>query len=126
MTYVTHLSDQSSPDKLMPFRILKYICAIIDKHVKQVAKSELPLVYPIVFHHANTTYPYSADIKDLIAAPKRLIDSYWLKPFQLTDVGQISDEANEVGYLNRDYTVYRSHAGQYARSQGPISLFCPC
>lgn len=92
------VEHQSSPDKLMPFRMLKYICAIMDKHLKQTGKSELPLVYPIVFHHASTPYHYSNDIKDLIAAPKALIESYWLKPFQLIDVGQISDEALKQRY----------------------------
>ena len=28
------LEHQSTPDRLMPFRMLKYICNIIDQHLK--------------------------------------------------------------------------------------------
>ncbi|CAM4394190.1 MAG: Recombination-promoting nuclease RpnD [Legionellaceae bacterium] len=41
--YIYILAEhQSSCDKLMPFRILKYTCAIMDKHQKQYPQSKLP------------------------------------------------------------------------------------
>ena len=86
------LEHQSTPDALMPFRLLKYICNIIDQHLKTHGKDKIPLIYPIVIYHGKRKYPYSTNLADLIDAPKELVDSYFLKPFQLIDLGQIDDE----------------------------------
>ena len=89
------LEHQSTPDRLMPFRMLKYICNIIDHHLKtHETKSEekIPLIYPLVIYHGKRKYPFSTDINDLIDAPSSLVERYFLKPFQLVDLGQIDDE----------------------------------
>ncbi len=86
------VEHQSSPDELMPFRMLKYICNIMDQYLKTTQTKKLPLVYPMVIYHAERPYPYSADIRDNIDAPRELIDRYFLKPFQLIDLGRIDDE----------------------------------
>ena len=46
----------------------------------------------MVVYHAETAYPYSTDIKDIVDAPRILIDRYFLKPFQLIDLARIEDE----------------------------------
>ena len=57
------IEHQSTPDELMPFRILKYICNIIDHHLKVTKEKRLPLVYPIVIYHAEQSpYPFSTHI----------------------------------------------------------------
>ncbi|MEQ1790244.1 MAG: Rpn family recombination-promoting nuclease/putative transposase [Rickettsiales bacterium] len=86
------VEHQSTPDVLMPFRMLKYVCNVMDHYVKVTQQKKLPLVYPMVIYHAERPYPYSTDIKDNIDAPMELIDRYFLKPFQLIDLGQIDDE----------------------------------
>jgi predicted transposase/invertase (TIGR01784 family) len=86
------LEHQSTPDELMPFRMLKYVCNIIDQYLKTTKKTSLPLIYPMVIYHADTPYPYSTDIRDIVDAPKELVDRYFLKPFQLIDLGQIEDQ----------------------------------
>lgn len=86
------LEHQSTPDELMAFRLLKYSCNIMEEHLKNAKKKRLPLVYPMVLYHAKRPYPYSTDIKDIIDAPRTLIDQYFLKPFQLIDLSQIDDE----------------------------------
>jgi len=86
------VEHQSSPDELMPFRMLKYTCNIMDQHLKSTQQKKLPLVYPMVIYHAERPYPYSTDIRDTVIAPRELIDHYFLKPFQLIDLGQIDDE----------------------------------
>ena len=49
-TYVYALIEhQSSPDKLMPFRILRYQMAIIQRHMEANPNDKIPLVAPIVF-----------------------------------------------------------------------------
>jgi len=86
------LEHQSKPDVLMPFRLLKYVCNIIDQHLKTHGKEKIPLIYPTVVYHGKRKYPYSTDLADLVDAPKELVDRYFLKPFQLIDLGQIDDE----------------------------------
>lgn len=86
------VEHQSRPDELMPFRLLKYTCNVMDHHIKITRQKSLPLVYPMVIYHSDRPYPFSTDIKDLVAAPKELIERYFLKPFQLIDLGDIDDE----------------------------------
>ena len=86
------LEHQSTPDAIMPFRMLKYLCNIIDKHLKTHGKDKIPLIYPTVIYHGKRKYPYSTNLADLVDAPKELVDRYFLKPFQLIDLGQIDDE----------------------------------
>lgn len=61
---------QSTPDKLMAFRLLRYTCAIIAHHLGEKKQEEgegvLPLVVPLVFYHGRQTpYPYTLDVFDL-------------------------------------------------------------
>lgn len=86
------VEHQSSPDKFMAFRLLKYTCNIMDHHLKYSKQKTLPLVYPLVIYHDERPYPYSTDIRDTIAGPRELIDRYFLKPFQLLDLGIIDDQ----------------------------------
>ncbi len=86
------IKHQSTPDKLMPFRLLKYTCNIIDQHLKETDSTAIPLVYPFVIYHAKRPYPFSNNIQDLVDAPKALVEQFFLKPFHLIDLGSISDE----------------------------------
>jgi predicted transposase/invertase (TIGR01784 family) len=85
------LEHQSTPDPLMPFRMLKYMCNIIDHHLKALGGKKIPLIYPLVIYHGKRKYPFSTNLNDLVDAPPSLIDRYFLKPFQLIDLGQIDD-----------------------------------
>jgi predicted transposase/invertase (TIGR01784 family) len=93
-SYIYVLSEhQRNPEPLMPFRVLQYIVAIMEQHRKQHPnENTLPLVVPLVFFNGKNAYPYSADIKDLIAAPRALIDSVLFQPFTLIDTHELSDE----------------------------------
>lgn len=86
------LEHQSKPDELMPFRMLKYTCNIIDQHLKKTKTNYIPLVYPMVIYHAKKPYPFKTDIREMVDAPKELIDQYFLKPFHLIDLSTIEDE----------------------------------
>lgn len=86
------LEHQSTPDPLMPFRMFKYMCNIIDHHLQTHGGKKIPLIYPLVIYHGKRKYPFSTDLSDLIDAPPSLIERYFLKPFQLIDLGQIDDE----------------------------------
>ena len=86
------VEHQSKPDALMPFRMLKYMVNIMDDHIRRTKKKKLPLIYPMVVYHASEPYPYSVDILDLVEAPRLLSERYFLKPFQLIDLGEVKDE----------------------------------
>lgn len=85
------LEHQSTPDPLMPFRVLKYLCNVMDRHLKIHKTNKLPLVYPMVVYHGKQEYNYSNNIDDLVDAPKELVQEYFLKPFQLVDLRKIDD-----------------------------------
>jgi hypothetical protein len=72
--------------------MLKYTCNIIDAHLKKTDSKKIPLVYPIVVHQGKRPWPYSIRVEDLVDAPRELVESYFLKPFHLIDLSQISDE----------------------------------
>lgn len=86
------MEHQSRPDKLMSFRLLKYLVNVTDQHIIETGTTSLPLIYPVVIYHADKPYPYSTDIRDIVNAPRELIDRYFLQPFHLIDLGKIDDE----------------------------------
>ena len=85
------VDHQSRPDELMPFRVLKYVCNIIDQYLKNTDSKRIPLILPLVVYHGLQHWTYSTDINDLVDAPKRLIEAYFLKPFILVDLNLIDD-----------------------------------
>lgn len=87
------VEHQQKPDKLMPFRLLKYIVAIIEQHIKTHPHAKLPIVYPLLFHTGENAYPYSLNLVDLFDGPKALAEQALYQPAQLIDVQQIPDEA---------------------------------
>lgn len=86
------VEHQSSEDELMPFRILKYICDIMDHHTNKTKEKILPIVVPMVFYHGKKAYSHSADILDLFGENKALAEEIQFKPFKLIDMSQIPDE----------------------------------
>jgi len=87
------VDHQSRPDELMPFRSLKYICNVIDQHLKSSDNKKIPLIIPMVVYHGKQSWHYSTNINDLVDAPKKLVEAYFLKPFTLIDLTKIEDDA---------------------------------
>ena len=86
------VEHQSSPDKFMAFRILKYMIAIMEKHVAKTKGSKLPLVYPVVIYNGWKNYSHSTDIFDLFEDDKKLAQDILWQPFKLIDLSTISDD----------------------------------
>ena len=86
------VEHQTTPCQLMPFRLLKYMIAIMEQHLKKTKKNQLPVVYPIVIYHGPKNYNYSIDILDLFGEQKELAQDILWKPYQLIDLSKISDE----------------------------------
>ena len=86
-----HVEHQSTPDKFMPFRLLKYVVAIMDRHLKQNKGDILPVVYPMVVYSGKEPYNCSRDIFDLFGSNKELAIDTLFKPHQLLDFNKIDD-----------------------------------
>lgn len=86
------IEHQSSPDPLMALRCEKYRCDFLWQHIKQNPGTKtIPLVIPLVLYHGRHTWKYSTDVRDLIDAPKLLVDQYGFKPYLLIDLNTIDD-----------------------------------
>jgi len=86
------LEHQSTPDKFMPFRILKYVIAIMEEYLKKTGKKRLPIVYPMIFYSGNQPYKYSTDIFDLFEGDRELAKDILWQPYQLIDLSKMLDK----------------------------------
>lgn len=112
------IEHQSTPDPLMPFRVFQYTCEIISKHLDNTGGKKIPLVVPLVVYNGKEAYRYSRDIKDLVDAPKLLVNSYFLKPFQLIDLNKIDDEALKAKVWAGAVSLAMKHI--YSENSGEI------
>ncbi len=86
------LEHASTPDKLLPFRMLKYMTAIMDHHLKKTQSQKLPFIYPMILYSGDKPYPYSMDLWDLFGSEKELVKQTMMQPYSLIDLTQVSDE----------------------------------
>jgi len=84
------VEHQSVPEKLMPFRILKYMIAIMDDHLKLEQNNTLPIVYPMIFYSGANPYNYSTDLFDLFGNRELAMEILW-QPYQLIDLSKTLD-----------------------------------
>ncbi len=91
----TLIEHQSSPEVLMPLRILRYQLAIIQKHLdnKKVSNDhKLPLVVPLVLYNGRKSpYPYSCNIAELFEH-RELYQTIPLGLFKLVDLTVLEDD----------------------------------
>ncbi len=114
-SYIYLLAEhQSTPDRWMPFRLLRYTCNIMAHHIKNNKENVLPVVVPLVFYHGKKIYPYSTDIFDLFGKEKNLAKNTLLKPFHLIDVNTIPDETLKQKTRSGILTFIQKHI--YARN----------
>ncbi len=85
------IEHQSSPDKHMAFRLVRYAIAAMQRHL-EAGNDQLPLVIPILFYHGQVSpYPYSMSWLEEFSEPelaKKLYAGY----FPLVDVTVIPDD----------------------------------
>ena len=87
------IEHQSSPDKMLPFRIYHYLFSILNSYRKQYPDKPLPAVYTMVFYHGDKTpYPYSLSLLDCFDDPLALMRDVLSKDIPLIDVNQLSDQ----------------------------------
>ncbi|WP_437615633.1 Rpn family recombination-promoting nuclease/putative transposase [Erwinia sp. V71] len=84
------IEHQSTPDKHMAFRLLRYAIAAMQNHLK-AGNDALPLVIPVLFYQgARTPYPFSMDWRDLVSEPE-LARRLYGGNFPLVDITVIPD-----------------------------------
>ncbi|WP_072932105.1 Rpn family recombination-promoting nuclease/putative transposase [Nissabacter archeti] len=85
------IEHQSSPDKHMAFRLLRYAVAAMQRHLDAGHKT-LPLVIPVLFYQGKRSpYPYSMNWLQLFSESETAATLY-SNAFPLVDVTIIPDE----------------------------------
>lgn len=84
------VEHQSTPDKLMSWRLMYYAFSAMNQHLQQGHKV-LPLVVPILFYHGKMSpYPYQ-NLWTHCFDWKELAEELYFKPFPLVDITVIDD-----------------------------------
>ncbi|NPI66356.1 Rpn family recombination-promoting nuclease/putative transposase [Escherichia coli] len=91
----TLIEHQSSPDKFIPLRMMRYILAVMEQHVEKHKCA--PVVIPVLFYHgAVRPYPYPLNWVDCLDDPEYGREIYGeSKPFSLVDVSTLDDDEIE-------------------------------
>lgn len=95
----TLVEHQSRPERFMALRIIKYILAIMEDHLKKTKDRFLPVVYPCIYYTGARKYNYSTNLFDLFGKHKELVRNILLKPYQLIDLTTIPDADLKKGLL---------------------------
>lgn len=84
------IEAQSSPDKLIAWRLMRYSMAAMQKHL-EAGHKQLPLVFPILFYCGEQSpHPYSTNWLDCFH-DRKLAESIYTNPFRLADVTTLDD-----------------------------------
>lgn len=84
------VEHQSTPDKLMGWRLMHYAFMAMNQHLQQGHKT-LPLVVPILFYHGETSpYPYDGTWTQCLPHSEIAHDLY-SSPFPLVDITIVED-----------------------------------
>ena len=87
----TLIEHETTPNKLTPFKLLRYQIAIMKQHLDQGNKA-LPIVIPLLFYRGKKSpYPYSTNIMDCFDN-RALAEETFLKPYPLIDITIIPDD----------------------------------
>ena len=89
------LEHQSSPDRWMRFRLLKYCCRIWDVNLQEwPAPRELRPIVPLVFYQGERRWSHSTEFADLFAESVR--DWPWVPRFSHELIDQASTQPEDV------------------------------
>lgn len=85
------IEHQSSPDKQMAFRLMRYAIAAMQRHL-DAGHTKLPLVIPVLFYAGKSRpYPYSTNWLQNFSRPD-LAKQVYSRDFPLVDVTAIPDD----------------------------------
>lgn len=87
----TLIEHQSSPDRHMAFRLMRYSIAAMQRHL-DAGHEQLPLVIPLLFSHGRgSPWPYTLNWTELFARPG-IARKLYTDDFPLIDVDAIDDD----------------------------------
>jgi Putative transposase, YhgA-like len=86
------LEHQSSPDPLMPWRMLRYVVRVWERHLTEHPNTtRLPLVVPVVVHQGERAWSTPTELRDLIdidPVTAQTVEEYLPRfRFRLEDMG---------------------------------------
>jgi predicted transposase YdaD len=128
------LEHQSTPDRWMRFRLLKYCCRIWDLSFREYPdQRELPAIVPLVFYQGERRWSYSSEFADLFAELVRdwpgvprfshgLIDQSGLQPDEVQ--GELKTQLMQLVMLAA-YHPALAWMEQVARLLGSLSSLAP-
>ena len=92
------IEHQSTADKMMPLRILRYAGELMDAHSDE-SKSEryCPLVIPIVFYTGQSAYRYFKALDGMISGKPKCDDSLIKSNFYLVTPKDLENSVEEDG-----------------------------
>ncbi|MDN3030275.1 MAG: Rpn family recombination-promoting nuclease/putative transposase [Candidatus Tisiphia sp.] len=86
------LEHQSTVDKMMAFRLFKYMINICDLYLTTNPKAKcLPVIYPLIIYNGKKKYNAPLNIWNLFSHPD-LARGFWTNDYQLINVHDIPDE----------------------------------
>lgn len=86
------IEHQSSPDKNMAFRLMRYAIAAMQRHLDK-GHRELPLVIPLLFYHGKASpYPWSTRWLDAFQLPQEA-KALYTEAFPIIDITVLPDES---------------------------------
>ncbi|MDR5611473.1 MAG: Rpn family recombination-promoting nuclease/putative transposase [Arsenophonus sp.] len=84
------IEAQSTPDKLIAWRLMRYSMSAMQKHL-DAGHKQLPLVFPILFYAGEQSpHPYSTNWLDCFH-DRKIAKSIYTQPFKLADVTTLDD-----------------------------------
>ncbi|WP_249022205.1 MULTISPECIES: Rpn family recombination-promoting nuclease/putative transposase [Kluyvera] len=84
------IEHQSTTDKLMPFRLMRYAIAAMQQHL-DAGHDTLPLVIPMLFYHGSTSpWPFHLNWLALFADPE-IATRLYTQDFPLIDITVVPD-----------------------------------
>ncbi|OBY34650.1 transposase [Providencia rettgeri] len=84
------VEHQSTPDKLMAWRLMHYAFLAMNQHMQQ-GNTTLPIVVPILFYHGGRSpYPYTQLWTECFPLPE-IAHELYTQPFPLVDITVIDD-----------------------------------
>ncbi|GAB81375.1 Putative transposase, YhgA-like [Shimwellia blattae] len=105
------IEHQSTPDKHMAFRLLRYAVAVMQRHL-DAGHPQLPLVIPVLFYAgARTPYPYSTNWLQGFGDPQ-LAGKIYFTDFPIVDVTLIPDEEIMTHRSMAALTLLQKHIRQ--------------
>ncbi len=112
---------QSTPQRDMPIRLMKYLTTIMEWHLKNHPGTKVPIIYPVIFYSGERRYRYSTRFLDLFNVSEQMQHTI-TEAFRLIEIGCISDTimtkhpwlGATVGSLDpavrRDFEVIKHYA----------------